>query len=119
LVARACVLARLSIHRGDAAFSLAKETIVKKFKQHPDQYGVPLRAPLTGVRKLSVLHVRIVYKVDDNLREVCAYMSGARRDIWDHDQPEILERAQELANAITHEQKTGAAQPQPPKRAPK
>ena len=104
---------------GDAAFALAKEAITKKLRQHPDQYGVPLRAPLTGMRKLSVSHVRIVYKVDENLREVRVYMLGARRDIWDHDQPEILERAQELANAITHEQKTAAAQSKPPKRAPK
>lgn len=61
------------------------------------------------MRKLSVSHVRIVYRVDEELRQVRIYMLGARRDIWTHDQPEILERATELAKIIRQEQKSELA----------
>lgn len=90
---------------GEAAYAVAKEAIIKKLKQHPNQYGAPLRTPLAGMRKLSVSHVRIVYRVDDDLRQVLIYMIGARRDIWTQDQPEIRERAAELAETIMQEQK--------------
>ena len=93
---------------GHAAFEGAQDTIRKKLKVAPDQYGGPLRTPLAGMRKLTVSHVRIVYRVFDDLHEVRVYMMGARRDIWDHDQPAILERATEMQRIAAAEQAAAA-----------
>lgn len=85
---------------GAAAFALAKSAILKKLAVSPDQYGAPLRRPLQGMRKLSVSHVRVVYQVFHDTREVRVYMIRARRDIWDHDQPEIMARAHRVIASI-------------------
>jgi mRNA-degrading endonuclease RelE of RelBE toxin-antitoxin system len=85
---------------GEASFAMAKAAILKKLATFPDRYGAPLRTPLGGMRKLRVSNLRIIYKVFPAQREVWIYMIGARRDIWDHDQPEILERAEEIADRM-------------------
>lgn len=85
---------------GEASFAMAKAAILKKLATFPDRYGAPLRTPLGGMRKLRVSNLRIIYKVFPAQREVWIYMIGARRDIWDYDQPEILERAQALADSV-------------------
>lgn len=82
---------------GHAAFDVARKAIDKKLKVAPDQYGSNLHAPLHGFRKLKASHVRIVYRVDPNAAEVLILMIGDRRDIWNTEQEEILDRYEETA----------------------
>ena len=77
---------------GYAAFQVAKKAIEKKLKVAPDQYGESLHDPLHAFRKLKSSHIRIVYKVDPKVGDVLILMIGDRRDIWDTEQGEILER---------------------------
>ena len=64
----------------------------KKLKSAPDQYGERLRSPLQGLWKLKASHLRIVYTIRAETREVWILMIGNRREIWDRDQGEILKR---------------------------
>lgn len=77
---------------GHAAFEVARTAINKKLKVAPEGYGAPLRSPLQGLYKLKASHVRIVYHIEEKNHEVWVLMIGDRRDIWDEDQGEIIER---------------------------
>src|SRR5579884_2439585 len=77
---------------GHAAFEVARTAINKKLKLDPEGYGTPLRSPLRGLYKLKASHVRIVYHIEEKKHEVWVLMIGDRRDIWDEDQGEIIER---------------------------
>lgn len=77
---------------GHAAFEIARTAIHKKLKVDPEGYGTTLRSPLQGLYKLKASHVRVVYHIEDGTREVWVLLIGARRDIWDEDQGDILER---------------------------
>ncbi len=80
---------------GHAAFDVAKNAIEKKLKIAPDQYGANLHHPLHGFRKLKSSDVRIVYRVEVSTSRVLVLMIGNRRDIWESEQAEILERYEE------------------------
>lgn len=97
---------------GHAAFDVARKAIDKKLKVAPDQYGSNLHDPLHAFRKLKTSHIRIVYRVDVDAADVLILMIGDRRDIWESEQGEILERyEEELGRAISRakegEQKKG------------
>jgi mRNA interferase RelE/StbE len=77
---------------GHAAFDIAKKAIDKKLKLEPEKYGANLHHPLHGFRKLKTADIRIVYRVDAESSSVLILMIGNRRDIWDSEQNEILER---------------------------
>lgn len=77
---------------GHAAFDLAKGAIDKKLKVDPKGYGVGLHHPLHGIYKLRASHVRIAYHVQDTPPEVWILMIGDRKNIWESEQREILER---------------------------
>jgi mRNA-degrading endonuclease RelE of RelBE toxin-antitoxin system len=77
---------------GRAALELARSAIDKKLKVEPERYGQRLHSPLHGLYKLKASHIRIAYHVEKARREVWVLMIGNRRDIWDEDQAEILER---------------------------
>jgi len=79
---------------GHAAFAVARAAIEKKLKTAPDQYGANLHHPLHGFRKLKSSDIRIVYRVDPAKSDVLVLMIGNRRDIWESEQAEILERYQ-------------------------
>jgi mRNA-degrading endonuclease RelE of RelBE toxin-antitoxin system len=81
---------------GHAALALARQAIEKKLKTAPDQYGDRLRSPLQRLHKLNASHLRFVYPIAPDVREVWILMIGNRRDIWDWDQSEILKRLSEL-----------------------
>jgi len=74
---------------------MARKAIDKKLKVAPDQYGESLHDPLHPLRKLKASHIRIVYRVNPEAAEVLILMIGDRRDIWDTEQTEILERYEE------------------------
>ncbi|MBC7791457.1 MAG: hypothetical protein H7Z74_16040 [Anaerolineae bacterium] len=80
---------------GHAAFQMARKAIDKKLKVAPDQYGESLHDPLHPFRKLKASHIRIVYRVNPVAAEVLILMIGDRRDIWDAEQTEILDRYEE------------------------
>jgi mRNA interferase RelE/StbE len=80
---------------GHAAFQMARKAIDKKLKVAPDQYGESLHDPLHLFRKLKASHIRIVYRVNPDAAEVLILMIGDRRDIWDTEQTEILDRYEE------------------------
>ena len=80
---------------GHAAFQMARKAIDKKLKVAPDQYGESLHDPLHPFRKLKASHIRIVYRVNPDAAEVLVLMVGDRRDIWDTEQTEILDRYEE------------------------
>lgn len=93
---------------GHAAFDVARKSIDKKLKVAPDQYGANLHHPLHAFRKLRISNIRVVYRVDAGRAEVLVLMIADRRDIWDSEQAEILERyEQELGRQILR-QKTNA-----------
>jgi mRNA-degrading endonuclease RelE of RelBE toxin-antitoxin system len=77
---------------GHAALALARTACEKKLAVDPEGYGAALHSPLHGLFKLKASHVRIAYHVETAAREVWVLMIGDRRDIWDQDQPEILDR---------------------------
>ena len=80
---------------GYAAFQMARKAIDKKLKVAPDQYGENLHDPLHLFRKLKASHIRIVYRVNPDEADVLILMIGDRRDIWDTEQAEILDRYEE------------------------
>ena len=77
---------------GHAGFEMARRVIDKKLRIAPDQYGPNLHHPLHAFRKLKSSDIRIVYRVDANASDVLVLMIGNRRDIWESEQEEILER---------------------------
>ncbi|CAN5507799.1 hypothetical protein BH09GEM1_BH09GEM1_16180 [soil metagenome] len=102
---------------GHAALALARTACEKKLAAAPEQYGAPLHHPLHGLRKLSVSHVRIAYHVEVESHEVWILMIGNRRDIWDEDQGEILDRlAAERRRRADAEAPTRPARRAPPKK---
>lgn len=99
---------------GSAAFENAKKAILKKLPAAPHQYGEPLHAPLHGLFKLSVSHVRVAYHVEDAAHEVWVLMIADRKTIWDHRQSDIHER-------LAEEREVGELRvtpPTPPARGP-
>ena len=77
---------------GHAAFDIARKAIDKKLKVNPEQYGASLHDPLHQFRKLKSSQIRVVYRVNAAKAEVLILMIGNRRDIWDSEQGEILDR---------------------------
>lgn len=77
---------------GHAALEVARHAIDKKLKLDPEKYGQRLHSPLHGLYKLKSSDIRIAYHVEKSTREVWVLMIGNRRDIWDEDQIEILDR---------------------------
>jgi mRNA-degrading endonuclease RelE of RelBE toxin-antitoxin system len=77
---------------GHAALEVARGAIDKKLKVDPEMYGQRLHSPLHGLYKLKSSHIRIAYHVEKSRHEVWILMIGNRRDIWEQDQAEILER---------------------------
>jgi mRNA-degrading endonuclease RelE of RelBE toxin-antitoxin system len=77
---------------GHAALEVARHAIDKKLKLDPEQYGQRLHSPLHGLYKLKSSNLRIAYHIEKSAREVWILMIGNRRDIWDEDQAEILDR---------------------------
>ncbi len=57
-----------------------------------EKANCPLHHPLHGFRKLKSSHIRIIYRVKADASEVWVLMIGDRRDIWESEQEEILER---------------------------
>ena len=98
---------------GHAALVLARTACEKKLGAAPELYGAPLHHPLHGLRKLSVSHVRIAYHVEVEAHEAWILMIGNRRNIWDEDQGEILERL-----ATERKRHADAQAPTPPTRRP-
>lgn len=102
---------------GHAALQLARAACEKKLASEPQQHGAPLHHPLHGLRKLSVSHVRIAYHVEVATHEVWILMIGNRRDIWDEDQGEILERLgterKRHSPAADRDADSGTALPEP------
>lgn len=101
---------------GHAALVHARTACEKKLGAAPEQYGTPLHHPLHGLRKLSVSHVRIAYHVEREAHEVWILMIGSRRDIWDEQQGEILDR---LATERKRHAAAQASTPPTPRSSPK
>lgn len=80
---------------GHAAYEQAKKAIRKKLPKAPLEYGAPLHAPLHGLYKLSVGHVRVAYHIEDTSHEVWVLMIGDRKAIWNSYQGSILDRLDE------------------------
>lgn len=91
---------------GHAAYEQAKKAILKKLPKAPLEYGAPLHAPLHGLYKLSVGHVRVAYHIEDAAHQVWVLMIGDRKAIWNSHQGSVLDR---LA-----EQRQHVALPAPP-----
>ena len=91
---------------GHAAYERAKHVILKKLPKAPLAYGAPLHAPLHGLYKLSVGHVRVAYHIEDAAHEVWVLMIGDRKAIWNSQQGSILDRLTE--------QRQHVAPPAPP-----
>jgi mRNA interferase RelE/StbE len=81
---------------GHDAFERARRAIDRKLRQDPIGYGAPLRHALTGLYKLKASHLRIVYHVLPDRREVWILMIADRDAIWDRHQPEVLNRLNEM-----------------------
>lgn len=77
---------------GHAALEVARNTINKKLKLDPENYGQRLHSPLHGLYKLKSSDIRIAYHIEKARREVWVLMIGNRREIWDESQAEILDR---------------------------
>ena len=80
---------------GHAVYEKAKKAILKKLPKAPLEYGAPLHAPLHGLYKLSVGHVRVAYHIEDSVHEVWVLMIGDRKAIWNSHQGSILDRLDE------------------------
>lgn len=91
---------------GHAAYEQAKKAIRKKLPKAPLEYGAPLHAPLHGLYKLSVGHVRVAFHIEDTSHEVWVLMIGDRKAIWNSQQGSILDRLDE--------QRQHVAPPAPP-----
>ena len=80
---------------GHSAYLLARKAITKKLTRAPEQYGERLHAPLHGLYKLKVAHVRIAYHIEHAAHEVWVLLIGDRRTIWDSHEGAILTRLEE------------------------
>lgn len=98
---------------GHAAYEQAKKAIPKKLSKAPLEYGAPLHAPLHGLYKLSVGHVRVAYHVEDASHEVWVLMIGDRKAIWNTHQGSILDRLAEQREHVAP-----PASPSGPQRRP-
>jgi mRNA-degrading endonuclease RelE of RelBE toxin-antitoxin system len=87
---------------GNAAMAIALKAIDKKLKIDPLQYGDRLHRPLHPLFKLRSGDVRIVYRVEEETRQVFILAIGNRRDIWD-DEVAILKRKSTLEEALSVE----------------
>jgi mRNA-degrading endonuclease RelE of RelBE toxin-antitoxin system len=63
-----------------------------KLTSHPEEYGERLRAPLQGLYKLRVGHLRIAYRIVRSSHEVWILMIGDRKTIWSRRVPELQHR---------------------------
>ncbi len=98
---------------GHAAYETAKRAIDKKLRTHPEQYGEPLRAPLQGIVKLRVSHVRIAYHLERSAHEVWILMIGDRGVIWKHNEKDILRRLDEMRQERSRGTQDKKTQPEP------
>lgn len=80
---------------GHAAFERAKQAILKKLPSAPLEYGAPLHAPLHGLYKLSIGHLRVAYHIENSAHEVWVLLIGDRKAIWNSYQGSILDRLAE------------------------
>jgi mRNA-degrading endonuclease RelE of RelBE toxin-antitoxin system len=99
---------------GHAGLAVAKDAILKKLATQPELYGEPLRAPLHPLRKLRVSHLRIVYYIDGDRREVWIVKIADRQEVYEHE-AQIMERFEQLKLARASESPHAA----PPKPVPK
>lgn len=97
---------------GHAAYEQAKKAIRKKLPMAPLEYGAPLHAPLHGLYKLSVGHVRVAYHIEDVSHEVWVLMIGHRKTIWNSRQGSIRDRLDEERQHVA----PPAPPPGPPRR---
>lgn len=81
---------------------IALKAIDKKLKIDPLQYGDRLHRPLHTLFKLRSGDVRIVYRVEEEMRQVIILAVGNRRDIWD-DEVAILKRKTTLEDELSVE----------------
>jgi mRNA-degrading endonuclease RelE of RelBE toxin-antitoxin system len=77
---------------GDDAFERATAAVRAKLASHPEEYGERLRAPLQGLYKLRVGHLRIAYRIARSSHEVWILMIGDRKTIWSRRVPELQDR---------------------------
>lgn len=84
---------------GHAALARARAACEKKLAADPVQYGEPLHAPLHGLYKIKVSHLRIVYHVELAAREVWILLIADRKTIWDDWQSEIVQRLKRESTA--------------------
>lgn len=87
---------------GNAAMEIALKAIDKKLKIDPLQYGDRLHRSLHPLFKLRSGDVRIVYRVEEETRQVFILAIGNRRDIWD-DEVAILKRKATLEDTLSVE----------------
>lgn len=96
---------------GHAAFEAARTAINKKLTVDPEGYGATLRSPLQGLYKLKASHLRVVYHLEVARHEVWALMMGGRRDIWEDEQGEILDRRLSAERTMRRTRDEEAAKP--------
>lgn len=77
---------------GNDAFDRATAAIQDKLATHPEEFGEPLRAPLQGLYKLRVGHLRIAYRVVRPSHEVWILMISDRKTIWSRRVRELQQR---------------------------
>jgi len=77
---------------GAAALAEAKKAVDKKLRTDPTGYGEPLGPPLLGLHKLKSSKIRVVYRIEDPVREVWVLMIRSRKTIWKRGQGTIVER---------------------------
>jgi len=65
---------------GKSRAKRAIKAIDEKLLTEPEKFGAPLRKGLTGLRKLRVGDVRIVYRVEKKRIEVLIITIGRRAD---------------------------------------
>jgi len=65
---------------GKSRAKRAIKAIDEKLQTEPETFGAPLRKGLTGLRKLRVGDVRIVYRVEKQRIEVLIITIGQRAD---------------------------------------
>jgi mRNA interferase RelE/StbE len=59
-----------------------EKAILQKLTSHPSLYGKPLRAPLSGFRKIRVGDYRVIFTIGE--KTVIIFFIAHRKDVYKH-----------------------------------
>lgn len=67
-----------------SARALIRKDIVERLQTNPLRYGKPLKRSLKGYRRIRVSDYRVVYRIEEESKQVRITAIGHRKDVYDH-----------------------------------